>query len=292
MRLFLNPANFISIGFVLEPMPGASANFLLQPYFILFAVIYYVILGMRTLQTKYYLFAAILFPAALGPTGRGLIICTAASLLIALYRLRGLRRTVTTAAKFACVAGVLVAALYFIFPAVFSARLSGFSNAFTVLLTGSPTSEDMSANARILETVTALPYIQEHPLLGNGVISAQWQGGIDEVLGHYFHADDIGVFGILFSYGILGLILYLIQYRFAWLATKNLPDSFHAPLLDATKAFILYTALYSVETGMFVWSPEVTLFFVALLGGAAVQAFSLPIADTWTGKECSLQRPA
>jgi hypothetical protein len=294
MRLFLNPSNFIAYGdgFVTRPMPGEQPSFKFSEVFVLFGVFYYAMLGLRTGKTRYYLAALVLFLTTLGPSGRGLSVCVAATLFFFLYRLRGLRKALVASVKFSCAAVVLTVATYVIFPALVSTRLTGFADAFTVVLTGSATTTDASANARVFETLAALPFIQEHPFLGNGVVSHQWQGGYGTLLGENFFPADIGVVGIVFSYGILGLILFLFQYRFAWRAARVLPDSLHSPLLDATKAFLLFSALYTVETGTCVWTAEVTLFFVVLMVGVSQQSFSLRLVDAVTGRDCSLQGSA
>lgn len=294
MRLFLNPSNFTEYGdgFVTRAMAGENPSFKFQVAFIVFGVFYYAMLGIRTRKTKYYVVALALFLTTLGPSGRASTVCMAATLLFFVYRLRGLRKTLVTAVKFSCVAVVLMGAFYVVAPAVVSSRLMGFADAFTVVLTGNATTADASANARVFESLTALPYIQQHPILGNGVVSHQWQGGNEALLGENFFPADIGIIGTVFSYGILGFLLFVFQYRFAWSAAKRLPDSFYSPLLDAIKAFILFTALYSLESGTCVWAAEVTLFFIVLMVGFRKQSFSLRFFDVRTGKECSLQKPA
>jgi len=290
----LKPADFAAYGpgFVTQAVSGQEPGFALVSHFILFGVFYYAVLGMRTRKVRHYWAAAVLFVSTLGPSGRGLTVCAAATLLFFLYRLRGFRRTFVAAVKFGCIAAVLGGILYAVIPSVLSARIAGFSDAFAVLLTGS-TTQDNSANARIFETLTALPYIEEHPLLGNGVVSHQWQGGSEGALGEYFYATDIGVIGVMFSYGAFGMVLYLLQYLFAWSSAKKLPASFHSPLLDATKAFVLYSAIYSLMSGMFVWDAEVTLFFIVLLREMAAQTnVASESFDARIGRECSLQRPA
>jgi len=111
-------------------------------------------------------------------------------------------------------------------------------------------------------------------------------------MGEYFFASDIGIVGIVFSYGILGLLLYLWQYRFAFRASKELSASFHTPLVDATKAFLLYSALYSVETGTCVWSADITIFFVAVMCGLAAQQLVVDSSYRSIGRESGLQIPA
>jgi O-antigen ligase len=293
MLLLLSPANFAEYGdgFVTNSTVGAEASFKLQGAFIIFGVFYYAIQGIRTGQMRNYLAAAILFPVTMGASGRGLIVSVAATLLFVLYRIRGIRRTLITTAKFLTVTAVFAGVIFSVFPSAVSKRIGGFSDAFTAVLTGS-TTQDSSANARILEVWAALPYIQEHPLLGNGVVSQQWNGGSQTAMGEYFFASDIGIVGIVFSYGILGLLLYLWQYRFAFRASKELSASFHTPLVDATKAFLLYSALYSVETGTCVWSADITIFFVTVMCGLAAQQLVVDSSYRSIGRESGLQIPA
>lgn len=293
MRLFLSPSNFLAYGegLVTRPMIGIEPSFKLQEFFILFGVFYYAILGIRKRQIRYYLLAAVLFPVTLGGSGRGIAVCAAVTLTYFLYRLRGLRGAVLAGVQFLIVACATIIIVFAISPATLSARIRGFSDAFSAVFTGSVT-QDPSANARILETFAATPYIQAHPILGNGIVSHQWNGGSETAMGAYFFASDIGIVGILFSYGVLGLLLFLWQYRFAWTAAKELPASQGSPLLDATKALLLYSAIYSLESGMFVWSANVTLFFVVLLYGISAHRLTPRFSRVSTGDSCDPQRPA
>ncbi len=292
-RIFLNPTDFVAYGegLVTHPMAGYEPSFKFQPYFLVFGVFYYAGIGFRTQRTRYYLAAAILFFAALGGSGRGLAVSVGATLIIILYRMRGIRRGTIAALKFSCLAAVIGGAIYESFPETVSARIAKFSDAFVVTVAG-PTTGDPSANARIFETLAALPYVQAHPLLGSGVVSNQWQGGSEMAIGEYFFASDIGIFGIVFSYGILGLFLFAFQYRIAWLAVKRLPESYQSPFLDAIKAFLLFSAFYSLETGMCVWDAGATLFFVTLLYDLAPYARTLNPDDNRTLQQCVAQRLA
>jgi len=292
-RLLLNPADFIGYGegLVTHPMAGHEPSFKLQPYFLIFGVFYYAILGIRIERKRYYLAAAILFLAALGGSGRGLAVSVAATLLLFLLRLRGLRRGTIAGLKIVSLAAVIGGVIYESSPDILSARIAGFSDAFAVTVAGSTTG-DSSANARLFETLTALPYMQAHPILGSGVVSHQWQGGSEMAMGEYFFASDIGIFGIVFSYGILGLLLFAFQYRIAWLAVSRLPEPYHHPFLDAIKAFLLFSAFYSLETGMCVWDAGTTLFFVTLLDGMAPYASTLNPDVNRILAQCLAQRPA
>ena len=110
---------------------------------------------------------------------------------------------------------LLATALLFVFDTGNMIHMAGkFTDAFTVVLTGEP-SDDASANARLVETASALPYIEKNWLLGNGDISRQWHGGYEGVLGAFFYPSDVGIIGTIYLYGLLGLLLFAIQFVFA-----------------------------------------------------------------------------
>jgi len=293
MRLLLVPADFTaySEGFVTRAMVGTEPSFKLQEFFILFGVFYYATKGLRSRRGKYYFAAAILFPAALGSSGRGLAISVVATIVFVIYRSRGVWGATFVIGKSAVVAAAFLGAAFAIFPNPLHTRIAGFSNAFAVVFTGAPT-QDPSANSRIFETLAALPYIQQHLFLGNGVISNQWQGGSGAAMGSYFFASDIGFLGIIFAYGILGFLLYGWQYRLAWRAANQLRDCVQYPLLDATKAFVLFSAFFSIVTGICVWSAEVTLFFVALISGLASRELEEDSSHVEIGDQWRRHKPA
>lgn len=293
MRLLFSPMNFLEYGegLVTQPAIGIEPSFKLQEFFILFGAFYYAIRGMRSGRARYYLAALILFPAALGGSGRGIAVSAIVVFLITLFRLRGPLRGIVSLSQFTLLAGILFASSYALFPLLISARLRGFMEAFAAVVPGTET-QDVSASARIVEALTSIPYILAHPLIGNGIVSYQWNGGSRAAVGAYFFVADIGLAGILFSFGTFGLLLYLWQYRIAWIACKRIPDSAHGPLLDATKAFLLYSAIYSLESGICVWNADATLFFVALVYGLSIRTMGVDTKHAQTGGACDPQLSA
>jgi hypothetical protein len=146
--------------------------------------------------------------------------------------------------------------------------------------------EDASSTGRIGETIFALQGIAKHPILGNGVLSNQWQGGAQLQQGEYFYWVDVGSIGVLYVFGILGLILYGSQYWFVVGAVKKLPPGVHTPLMDATKGVVLYSMIFSVTTAVCVADAVITLFFIALLRGIANEVRSLELPRNTTGVAC------
>jgi hypothetical protein len=173
---------------------------------------------------------------------------------------------------------LLAGLLYVTMPAVTAERAGKFRDAFAVVLTGAP-GEDTSANMHLMEALYTLPAIAKHPMLGNGRVSAQWEGGGDRVRDTHFYPEDVGLLGVLYQHGVLGLILFGCQYWFALRAARKLPAGFSTPFLDAIKGFLLYSLFVSLGYGMFVFSAPSTLMFIALLMAIASEIGTEEIAS-------------
>jgi hypothetical protein len=87
-----------------------------------------------------------------------------------------------------------------------------FANASSIV-TGAQTDEH-STNIRYVESAIALRGFSQHPWLGNGTVSAQFQGGFRGFFG-YFYPGDVGILGNLFVYGILGTLVFYIPFFLA-----------------------------------------------------------------------------
>jgi hypothetical protein len=271
MRLLLNPENFESTGVGFVSGVNGKPSFVLSSYFITFGLLYYALLGIRRRRSKYYIAAAVLLVGVIGSAdARSFLVCVAGILLYFVYRWRSVGQFIAGVGKACAVAVVVLGLVYVVNPVFLSERVGLFSDAFRVVLTGTA-GEDYAANARLFEVATALPYIQKHPLLGNGEISHQWQGGAQDVLGSYFYAGDVGIIGALFSVGAIGLLIFAYQYRFALWAARRLPEAGRNQLSDGVFGFLLYSALISLPQALCVFDPEVTLFFIAIAVGLACE---------------------
>ena len=283
MRLFLNPANFISYGpgFVV----GYDNNFAFQfsGWFLIYGVGYYFLLGLRLRRLKYYGLAALLFIGSVGHSGRFSSLSIALTLLFFLYRSRRVEQATISLTKFCVLAIIICAAAYLISPDFISKRGEQFSDALTVVFKGTQV-EDVSANVRILETGVATTYIKKHPLIGNGVLSNQWNGGANAVIGDYLYATDIGVIGVMYSYGILGILIFAYQFWFAWKAASRLPKEASTLFSEASKAFLFYLTIFSLGSGAFVFNAEIPLFFIGLLS-------ALPIERVGSYSEDKMSQP-
>jgi hypothetical protein len=150
-----------------------------------------------------------------------------------------------------------------------------FGDAFSVVF-GAKNVADVSANVRIIEAEIAWPYVFDHPILGTGTISSQWYGGYAAMFG-YFHPSDLGLLGLLFTYGIIGIIFFGIQYVIIIRSypivsrlVRRIPDG---DFLLATTALITFFLASSLATGLFILNPEQTLILFILMMAQARRCY-------------------
>jgi hypothetical protein len=292
MQLLLDPARFSAYQDSFVLLASGIYTFRLPSDFLLFGVIYYTLRGFRTRSRRDYVLALVLFVSIVGINGssRMLTLSLLSTCLIFLYRWRTPARFFLSAMQFSLVLLLLLGVVSLANPQFIAQRGASFSSAFEVALGGSQT-EDRSANMRLFDVLAALPNIQKHPAFGNGALSHQWQGGVESYLGDNFHDSDIGVLGIVFTYGVFGLLFFAYQYRYALRAARALGAAHVSPLADAAKGFLVFSAIDSLTTGAFVFNLPVTLFFILVLNGIAFQA-SYPCAPARKAAVCTLPEPA
>lgn len=140
-----------------------------------------------------------------------------------------------------------------------------FYSAFNVFLGGEIT--DASSLSRVTQVDIAMGGFKDHPFLGNGFLSSQWNDGFQGLYGHFF-PSDIGWVGILYLYGVLGIFIYLIP--FIWSLKMSISQRQRNSI--SSSYFVLacyYTILYlffqNAIAGYFVKKVGIVMFFFALI---------------------------
>jgi len=269
MVVVLEPSAFVDYGrgFV-EDLGDSGHVFKFQAAaLVVVGILYHATRAFRSHQPAHYLGALILLAILIGQAGGRIMTASILlSLTILFVRWSDARRVLTFIPAALLASGLLLLLVYLISPDATLERFGKFGDAFTAVLMGAEV-DDVSADSRRLQILLALPAIADHLWMGSGNISYRWlEGGQAGILGDYFFATDIGVLGVVYTVGLIGTLVYLFQYRFALGARASGTLSGHAKALhDLAAAFVLYSALSSVGTGMFVFTPEIVCLFVAML---------------------------
>ncbi len=264
MRMFLNPANFpdAPVGFILGF--GQEQTFSVPGYLLPFGILYYMLRALREGKIAGFLLGLLIYLVSTGSSWRSLTVSLVATLLIFLFRWKPLGSALSLLARLLLVGALAAGAVEVAKPDAVASVVSHFGEALGVVAGKGP-GQDPSANARIEETETALPYVREHPITGSGLLSVQWRGGALGVLGVYFSDTDIGLLGILFTYGAIGLAVGAYQYKFAIKAAMQRVQSHESALLDGSCGYLVFTFFFSLSTGVFVVYIGSTVLFVVLV---------------------------
>jgi len=270
VTVLVNPESKLGDGTFIKGGIIEEAFFNFNVIFIIFGFLYYVMSGfMRKNIAQYFLAVPFLIYIIVVDMGRMRLLAMLLSVVICVVRYGTFKR-VRFFSIWSSVVVILIGLFFYLFDADFAAsRLTKFADAFKVLVTGEVGS-DVSANQRIYESLTAMPYILEHWLIGAGRISSQWNGGYSGVIGSYFYPSDIGMLGAFFMYGLFGCMIYAIQFYFAWRNAKSIPKNHqHFIFLASIVGCLWYYALHSLTAGLFVHFIETGILMGAILYVAA-----------------------
>ncbi|REJ83063.1 MAG: hypothetical protein DWQ33_06550 [Bacteroidetes bacterium] len=206
--LFVNPAGFNDQEFVAySPIRGYRYRF---QFALVLMLLFYSLFKVSHEKKNAFIIIVllILFYLVYFLQSRTTLVVLIFTLLIYFYRNFSLRQKVRNAILYGSVIMVFFMLLFSLgYTQLFEKYQVLYRNVFNVFLGESP--DEASSAVRFMEFNIALEYISENPLLGNGFISNQWNGGWQEILG-YFYPVDIGTLGNIFVFGIIGTaVIYL-----------------------------------------------------------------------------------
>lgn len=265
--ILLDPNNYSELGALVSDGGGIYNEFHLPMTFILLGAMYYVSMWMLSDRPRYGLFAApfILYIVA-GANGRILNLALAVTLLVIAWIGSPRKRLKNLSAALALAIAVVIG-IAIVNPDKIGSTVIKYQDAFAAVA-GAYDVADVSANARIVQTEVAWPYIYDNPITGTGALSNEWNGGYQQLFG-YFHPSDLGMIGVMFVYGLIGVAFFSFQYiAFARLSpvVKHMSDKVpYNALLLAMFANLLFMLFSSIVTGSFILVPEQTLFFFAVI---------------------------
>ena len=291
MRTFIDAGSVVDapIGFVLGF--GTDTQVFSAPGFLFpFGTLYYGLRGIREGRLVYYLCAAGVFAIGSGSSWRASLLCQSLTLLFFLFRWKRVDKATLMLSQFVVTMLILTGMIRAAKPGLIEEAAQHFVAAVQVALGGSKQGVDPSADARVEEADVALPYVKAHPILGVGSLSGQWSSGPQAVLGNYFSDTDIGLLGMVFTFGLVGAVYSSGQYLFAVHSALR-PGQVQRPLLDGVKGYILFSALFSLSTGFYIIALETNSFFITLLTLLSTSGSHLTSLQGFQGSEVRLKRP-
>lgn len=265
--LFLDANNYRGLGSLVSDGGGVYNEWQFPTAFIIFGAMHYLSVSALTEKLKPALFSLpfVTYMIFLNQGRIAILSLFAGIMLIAIVGNPRRRLANVVTALFLLIS--VVAVSYLAMPDNFLDFVSRFSDAIAAAL-GAYEVSDISANARILQFEIAWPYILNNPITGTGVVSNQWQGGYQQLFG-YFHPSDLGPIGILFTYGITGLLFFSIQYIILVRMIKRVNFSVmyetDGVIIISLFGFLGTMLLSALFDGSFLLVPEQSVLLVAIL---------------------------
>lgn len=265
--LFIDANKYRDLGSLVSDGGGAYNEWQLPAVFVIFGAIHYLSVSALNDKIKPALFSLpFILYLILFHQGRIVILSLFAGIVVIAILGNPRRRLASVLTALSLLISV-VAVSYLAMPEKFSSLVSRFIDAIAAAL-GAYEVSDISANVRILQAEIAWPYILSNPIMGTGVVSNQWQGGYQQIFG-YFHPSDMGPIGILFVYGIAGLLFFSIQYIIVFKMIEKINFSvIYAPdrvIILSLFGFLVTMLISALFDGSFLLVPEQSVLLVAIL---------------------------
>jgi len=191
---------------------GALLSFaanLLPKEFVRFGVVYFFVLFLKR-GKYYYLFYVLfllVFPNILIRFERGYFTATVMLMMITIFSIRKTRRLVANI-TITCVILFLGAIILVNFTgSIGQSIIAKYSNLISGLTTGS--SEEASIDYRLKEVAVGMTLFKKDPLLGSGRIK---NTNLQNYTGMDYYPSDVGFIGILSTYGIVGLAIFIVMF--------------------------------------------------------------------------------
>ncbi len=218
--LFVNPAYFQSEKFVAySPIRGYRYRFQFE---LVIMLLFYSLFKISQAQKNRYIILVllILFYLIYFLQSRTTLVVLAITMLIYFYRNFTLKQKIRNTIVYGGIAGMLAVIIFVLgYTSLIDKYKMLYNNVLSSFVSGTP--EEASSAVRYMEFNTAWNYIKVNPLLGNGFISNQWNGGWQGKLG-YFYPVDIGILGNIFVFGIVGTVLIYLPYVFTLNMSKRI----------------------------------------------------------------------
>jgi hypothetical protein len=122
-------------------------------------------------------------------------------------------------------------------------------NQFSLVFSADEKIDDPSIFVRLSEISFAIEGFSEHPYTGHGLIRGSKKS---ELIGDiYFYPADIGLVGVMYSFGIIGLCVFLLFLRKIYLI-----DRFGLNFVNlGFYLYLIYSLLYTFKDGQVIFEP-------------------------------------
>ncbi len=262
-ELFVDPANYVDSEFVRSKDTKGGYFFKYFTYFITFGGIYHAIsFFFKREGLQLLLFLPFLFFMVVINNGRTDLVVFLATLAFIFFKHQSFKQILVYSFYVFLAFMAFVAILVVFAPEEAQIMWDMYSSYFTVI-TGQE-SDDNSATSRLIQIGFALDYLLQNPdaiFFGAGKVS----GNYDVPLMRIVNPVDIGLLGLIFNHGLIGLIILYSQFVFAYnfigKVKHNQGDMFFLTL----KYYMLMILIQSLFKGPLFYLPGQLIVIIGIL---------------------------
>jgi hypothetical protein len=263
----LDPENYLDIeGFIVYSELRGGYRFKLSPIFIVFAVIYYFIRYFHTKKIRNILFFSV-FLGYIVYIQQGRTLTISLLIVLTLYVFFNLKLKDKLVLTFYSI--VLVTIVLYISLAlnqIFIERTTLLYSNVLLFLQGMETGEpgvDIRL-ALVALTLNILLSDWKYLLFGIGRLSNQWNEGFGGIF-DYFYPADIGIIGVIFLYGLIGLFYVNMQYILSFIYYRRIHLMKNNIFLKSIVYFLIAYFIKSMVTGQTFSSPSCSVIIIVII---------------------------
>ncbi len=262
-ELFFDPANYVDSEFVRSKDTKGGYFFKYFTYFITFGGIYHAIsFFFRREGLQLLLFLPFLFFMVVINNGRTDLVVFLATLAFIFFRHQSFKQILVYSFYVLLAFLAFVAVLVTFFPEEAAIMWEMYSSYFTVL-TGQE-SDDNSATSRLIQIGFALDFLLQNPdamFFGAGKVS----GNYDVPLMRIVNPVDIGLLGLIFNHGLVGMVILYSQFVFAYNFIGKVKVAATDMFFLTLKYYMLMILIQSLFKGPLFYLPGQLIVIIGVL---------------------------
>lgn len=259
--LFVDPEQYVKTGIVGFKEIKGGYVFRFQMIFILFGAIYYIIKGIRKKKLLHFIYAGLfIYYVLFIRQDRTTALFLLFTIVVLSFGELSLKKLL---GSFAIGFIVLLCLIVYAYLIEYDG-LNQIGQLYydTYLTLQGETLPGEKEDVRWSEIEIAMKYIKKNPIWGNGELSRQWNDGFNQ-LGR-FYPSDIGIFGIIFIYGIIGFLIACLQITYAYILHKRIRSKSSIFVSAATYTALMFY-INSLSDGSLVQRTAIGMTMISIM---------------------------
>jgi hypothetical protein len=262
-ELFMNPANYADSEFVRSKDAKGGYFFKYFTFFIAYGGIYHFTSFMFTKKAvQAWLFLPYIFFMVVINNGRTDMVVFLSTLAFIFFRHQSVKQILVYSVYALLIIIAAGSIMFAFYPEEVEIFINMYASYFTVL-TGQE-SEDNSATSRLIQIGFAMDFLLSNPdaiFFGAGKVS----GNYDVPLMRIVNPVDIGLVGLIFNHGLVGMIIMYSQFVFVYHFIGKIKYSNHDMFFHSLRFVVLMIFVQSFFKGPLFYLPGQLITVVGIL---------------------------